>query len=103
MRSFASDEFINGNYIRDLSTHFIAEDEMIGDSMKVTLEMQSITAEYYEYLTGLLLETVWKGTPWDGPPANVPGNISNGARGFFKAADIKRKSRHFYAMPRRGL
>ena len=98
---YASDEFINGGYIRDFTTHFIAEDEFIGDSMRVTLEMQSISMEYYEYLTGLMLETVWRGTPWDGPPANVPGNINNGARGYFRAADVKRKTRVFYAMPRR--
>ncbi len=98
---FASDEFVNGRYIRDLTTHFIAEDEFTGDSMKVTLEMQSLSKDYYEYLTGLMLETFWRGTPWDGPPANVSGNITNGARGYFRAADIKRKSRTFYAMPRR--
>ena len=98
---FASDEFVNGGYIHDLITHFIAEDEFKEDSMKVTLEMQSVSMEYYEYLTGLMLETFWRGTPWDGPPANVPGNINNGARGYFRAADIKRKSRIFYAMPRR--
>jgi hypothetical protein len=99
---FATDEFVNGRYIRDLTTHFIAEAEFIGDSMKVTLEMESITMEYYEYMTGLMLETFWRGTPWDGPPANVPGNMNNGARGYFRASDIKRKTRYFYAMPRRG-
>jgi len=46
-----------------------------------------------------MLETVWRGTPWDGPPANVPGNINNG-QGVFRAADVKRKTRVFYAMPR---
>ena len=98
---FATDEFVNGGYISDLTTHFIREDELTGDSVKVTLEMQSLTMEYYDYLTGLMLETFWRGTPWDGPPANVPGNITNEARGYFRAADIKRKSRYFYAMPRR--
>jgi hypothetical protein len=98
---FASDEFVNGNYINGLPTHMITEDEFLGDSMKVTLEMMSISAPYYEFLTGLLLE-IWRGTPWDGPPANVPGNLDNGARGYFRASDVKRKSRIFYATPRRG-
>jgi hypothetical protein len=98
---FATDEFINGGYITDLPTHIIPEADFIGDSMKVTLEMQSMSREFYDYLTGLLLETVWRGSPWDGPPANVNGNISNGARGYFRAVDVKRKSRYFYATPRR--
>lgn len=97
---FASDEFVNGNYIKGLPTHLIGEDQFIGDSMKVTLEMQSITMAYYEFLTGMLLE-IWRGTPWDGPPANVPGNMNNGARGFFRASDARRSTRVFYATPRR--
>ncbi|MBN1415554.1 MAG: DUF4249 domain-containing protein [Bacteroidales bacterium] len=99
---FASDEFVNGNYINGLTTHLIAEDEFIGDSMKVTLEMQSVSETYYEYMTGLMLETLWRGSPWDGPPANVPSNMTNGARGYFRASDVKRISRYFYATSRRG-
>jgi hypothetical protein len=98
---FASDEFVNGNYIYGLPTSLIAEEQFIGDSMKVTLEMQSITTAYYDFLSGMLLE-IWRGTPWDGPPANVPGNMNNGARGYFRASDVKRKTRIFYATPRRG-
>jgi hypothetical protein len=97
---FASDEFVNGNYINGLQTHIIGEDLFVGDSMKVTLEMQSITTGYYDFLSGMLLE-IWRGSPWDGPPANVPGNISNDARGYFRASDVKRKTRIFYATPRR--
>jgi hypothetical protein len=98
---FASDEFVNGNYINGLQTHFIAEDQFTGDSVKVTLEMQSISPAYYEFLSGMLLE-IWRGSPWDGPPANVPGDMDNGARGYFRASDVKRKTRMFYATPRRG-
>jgi hypothetical protein len=97
---FASDEFVNGNYINGLPTHVIPEDLFTGDSMKVTLEMQSITTAYYEFLSGMLLE-IWRGSPWDGPPANVPSNVNNGARGYFRASDVKRESRMFYATPRR--
>jgi hypothetical protein len=98
---FASDEFVNGNYINGLPTILIAEDQFLADSMKVTLEMQSISTAYYEFLTGMLLE-IWRGTPWDGPPANVPGNMNNGARGYFRASGVQRKTRIFYATPRRG-
>jgi len=97
---FASDELVNGNYINGLLIHLIGEDQFIGDSMKVTLEMQSISTVYYEFLRSLQLE-IWRGTPWDGPPANVPGNMNNGARGYFRASDVKRGIRMFYATPRR--
>jgi hypothetical protein len=97
---FASDEFVNGNYINGLPVNIVTEDQFIGDSIKVTFEMQSITAAYYEFLSGMLLE-IWRGTPWDGPPANTPGNMNNGARGYFRASDVKRKTRMFYATPRR--
>jgi hypothetical protein len=98
---FISDEFFNGNYIDTLAIFFIGEDQFIGDSMKVTLEIQSINIEYYDYLTGLMLETVWRGSPWDGPPANVPSNMDNGARGYFRASDVNRKTKYFYPTPRR--
>jgi len=51
--------------------------------------MFSISGDYYDYLVGLMLETVWKGSPWDGPPANAASNISNGALGYFRASDRK--------------
>jgi hypothetical protein len=97
---FASDEFVNGNYINGLQTNFIPEDLFKGDSLKVTLEMESIAPAYYEFLSGMLLE-IWRGSPWDGPPANVPSNLNNDARGYFRASDVKRKTRMFYATPRR--
>ena len=98
--SFVSDEFVNGNYIRDLPIYRIREAEVIPVPVEVTLEMHSITKQYYDFLSSLMVETVWRGSPWDGPPANVPGNISNGATGFFRASEIKRKFRFFAPLPR---
>jgi hypothetical protein len=98
--AFVSDEYFNGSYIFELPLFYIPENDFRGDSMKVTLEMHSISKSYYDYLVGLMLETVWRGSPWDGPPANVPSNINNEARGFFRASDIKRKTKYFYSTPR---
>lgn len=98
--SFVSDEFVNGNYIRDFPVYRIREAEVMPVPVEVTLEMHSITRQYYDFLSALMIETVWRGSPWDGPPANVPGNISNGASGFFRASEIKRKSRFFAPLPR---
>jgi hypothetical protein len=89
---FSDDEFVDGNYIKDFELFFIRGNDITGDIADVELVMYSISREYYEYLVGLLLETVWKGSPWDGPPANSVSNISNGALGYFRASDRKTKS-----------
>ncbi|MBN2480168.1 MAG: DUF4249 domain-containing protein [Bacteroidales bacterium] len=93
--SFVSDEFVNGNYVSGFIIHRIRENDLKYDFTKVTLEMYSISKGYYEFLSALLVETVWRGSPWDGPPANIPGNISNNARGYFRASDVKRVTYYF--------
>jgi hypothetical protein len=98
--SFASDEFVNGNYVRDYQVYRIRELDLKTSPAMVTLEMYSISKQYNEFLSALMIETVWRGSPWDGPPANIPGNVSNGATGFFRASDVKRKSKSFLALPR---
>lgn len=97
---FVNDEFVNGQQIRDYTVYRIREADVSDSLTMVTLEMHSITPAYYDFLSGLLLETVWKGSPWDGPPANVAGNISNGARGYFRASGVMRRSRVFLETPR---
>ena len=83
---FSDDVFVNGNYLYDVYVQNIKE-VSIGDT--ITLEMQAITDEYYNYIYQLLTETVWNMGPLDGPPANPTGNISNGAMGFFLAYSIE--------------
>jgi hypothetical protein len=98
--TFSDDESINGMYIHDLPVYRIPEADLKDHSALITLEMYSVNRKYYEFMSALMTETVWKGSPWDGPPANVPGNISNGGRGYFRASDVKRKSRMFFPTPR---
>lgn len=92
--AFVNDDFVNGSYIFGFSIYRIRETDLYAP-LNVTLEMYSITPEYYDYLTALRLETVWKGSPWDGPPANLPGNVSNNGRGYFLAAEVKRAQKIF--------
>ena len=98
--NFASDEFVNGSFVRDYQVFRINEKDLKEMTSWVTLEMYSISKKYYEFLSALMVETVWRGSPWDGPPANIPGNVSNGGTGFFRASDVKRKSRIFLQLPR---
>ena len=98
--NFASDEFVNGSFVRDYQVFRIREKDMMNVTSSVTLEMNSISKKYYDFLSALMIETIWRGSPWDGPPANIPGNVSNGGTGFFRASAVKRKSRTFLELPR---
>ena len=85
---FASDEFVDGNYIGGVEIGY--EDLKIGDMAYI--EVLSISEEANDFFLAIMLETDWRGGPFDTPPANIPTNISNGALGFFNASAIVRDS-----------
>ncbi len=82
------DRFINGEYANGVWVHsFYEEDENFplveGDT--ITLRMSGITEDFYNYIIALQEETRENIPLFSGPPANLPGNISNGALGYFTA------------------
>lgn len=83
---FVDDGLVNGNYIPGM-TIFVAESNP-GDT--VTLVTQSISKEYFDFLTAFITEvrSGGGGGIFSGPPANIIGNISNGGLGFFRATDV---------------
>jgi hypothetical protein len=83
-----TDQFVNGLYISGYQAQWLAANT--GDT--ITLEMQSITKEYYNYYYQVMSVTDWNGGPLSGPPANPVGNISNNALGFFLAYSQERKT-----------
>jgi len=89
---FESDELVDNNYIHDWDIFWIPESDLSGDSSLITVKMQSISKGYYDYIIAAMLETTWKGSPFDGPPANVPCNITNGGLGYFTATAVASKS-----------
>lgn len=86
--SFTHDEFINGSYINGLKIYDLDTTLIINDSNYVKVDMLSISKGYYNFIIAAMLETDWRGGPFDGPPANVPTNLSNGAIGYFSASDV---------------
>lgn len=78
-RSFTDDELVNGSYIPGLPIFFYDGDDM--DTIEVYT--QSITGEYYQFLLAFIQEASFGGGNFSGPPANIKGNISNGALGYF--------------------
>lgn len=85
---FSDDTFINGNYMNGIEVQYIEAN----NKDRITLEMFSITKPYYDYVIKVMLETDWDGGPFDGPPANFYGNISNEALGYFAVYSIERKT-----------
>jgi hypothetical protein len=85
------DRLFNGNYTYGIITQFFQESEAApGDTIK--LEMAGITREYYDFIWTLQEETGYNDPLFDGPPANIKGNVSNGAIGFFAAYGVSYSS-----------
>jgi hypothetical protein len=89
---FLDDKGIDGAYIPGYPIYYIDQKDLIsGDTL--ALYGYTITDEYYQFLRSVLLETYWRGGgPWDGPPANIPTNFTNGALGYFWVAPVSIKS-----------
>ncbi len=80
-KAFSDDEMINGSYIPGLPIFFFSATP--GDT--VDLYTHSITREYYKFIIAFRQEATSGGGNFVGPPANVGGNISGTALGFFSA------------------
>lgn len=86
---FANDEFVDGEYFDDI---YISDYERlfeIGDT--AVIELYSIGIETSNYLVDIESE-IFRGGPFDPPPANVRSNIQGGALGYFIAAGAKQVS-----------
>jgi len=91
---FVKDDFVNGNYIVNFPIYII--ESAVVDTVDVRVEMHSISLPYYEFLSAIRIETSSGLGLFDGPPANIPSNISNGALGWFEASAVSEKSIEVY-------
>lgn len=87
------DKLYNGNYTNGIGVGYLrdrktGEKANIGDS--VMLEIWRINKDFYKFMMEFR-QTIQPQNPlFSGPPANVKGNISNGAIGYFAAYSITR-------------
>ncbi len=87
------DRLINGNYTNGLPIAYIDQRE---DSQKllpgdtITAEVNSIGKEYFDFLAEAQTELFGSNPLFSGPPANIKGNVNNGAFGFFAAYSAAR-------------
>jgi hypothetical protein len=87
------DRFFNGNYAYGAPVAYLEKgspDEDLNPGDKVTVEMNSIGKDYANFLMQAQSELRGSNPLFSGPPANVIGNINNGAAGFFGAYSVSR-------------
>lgn len=78
------DRFVDGQ----LATVQFPYTVELGDTC--IIEIQSLTNQAYDFYLSLFSELTSAGSPFGAPPANLTGNISNKALGFFGAMSIER-------------
>lgn len=88
------ERFLNANEINGTTVQFFEKDngEFVYKDDTVTIEMAGITKEYIDFINGVLDEISEKVPLFSGPSANVKGNISNGALGFFAVMGVEKSS-----------
>ncbi len=88
------DKFFNGSAINGARVQYFDEEneEVVNPGDVVTLEMAGITEGYYDFINGLIQEVSDKVPIFSGPSANVKGNISNNALGYFAVISVSRGS-----------
>jgi len=90
------DKLYNGRYTNGIGVGYLSpekpdEDLQPGDT--VTLRLARITKENIYYIWEVQQETGYHNPLFGGPPANIDGNISNGAIGFFSTFSAKYASK----------
>lgn len=87
------DRFFNGNYTYGATIAYLDQgspEEGLNPGDKITVELNSIGKEYAIFLWDAQSELFGSNPLFSGPPANVKGNINNGAIGFFAAYSVSR-------------
>jgi len=89
------DRFFNGNYVYGAPIAYLQGDkldEILKAGDLITVEMNSIGQKYESFIIEAQAEIRGSNPLFSGPPANVRGNLSNGAIGFFAAYSVSRAS-----------
>ena len=87
------DRFFNGSYINGAGVAFFdqgSENEKLAAGDEITLELNCLEQGYAGFIWEAQSELRGSNPLFSGPPANVKGNINNGAIGFFAAYTTSR-------------
>jgi len=87
------DQFFNGKYLMGSTLAWLQQDKA-NESLKkgdtVTAEIHVIEKEFADFIRSARSNMSGSNPLFSGPPANVKGNINNGAIGFFAAFSVSR-------------
>jgi hypothetical protein len=87
----SDDKFYNDRYVKGMPTLFWNQEdkwERINTGDKITLQVGSLTKDYYTFLEQLRIEVEPKNPLFSGPSANISTNISNGGVGYFSVCAV---------------
>ena len=87
-----ADKLYNGQYTNGIGVGWLDPEkpnEQLHNGDTVTLRMSGITEEYAYFIWEVQRESGYQNPMFGGPPANVTGNISDGAIGFFAAYSVE--------------
>jgi len=87
------DKFFNGNYTNGATVAYLRQgspSEALNAGDTVTVEVNSIGKGYANFIWEAQAELRGTNPLFSGPPANVKGNITNGAVGYFAAYSATR-------------
>lgn len=88
---FSDDVLVNGQYVQYAFYTFQPDEGLPVSGDTIRVEMYSISRDYYLFLDAMRRNQGTVGGPFTGPPSNIPGNISDGALGFFLASAVSSK------------
>ncbi len=97
-RFVTDDLFYNGNYTNGIGVGYLNQydtREKLQAGDVVTFQGCDISESYYNFIVALQTEAGFQTPLFSGPPANVKGNISNGAVGYFAAYSVAYASKVF--------
>jgi len=89
----SDDRFFSGGYVEGASVAFLdqsSDDERLNSGDIITIELNCIGRDYAGFIGEAQAELMGSNPLFSGPPANISGNISNGAIGFFSAYTTSR-------------
>jgi hypothetical protein len=95
------DRFIDGNNTNGIGVKYFwkIRKQIINPGDKITLQVCGITKEYQNYVEFSRRAVNQQNPMFSGPPTNVPGNISNGAIGYFAAYAVSYASTTYSTTP----
>lgn len=87
------DRFFNGYYVYGATVAYLdqgTDEEKLKAGDVIVVELNNLEEEYANFIWDAQSELRGSYPLFSGPPANVKGNISNGAIGFFSAYDVSK-------------